>query len=301
MSVAQAGAAVPKTLPRIAESHQMNWVRALQGRDAGQLAVRIRRRPQRDDGARRRRAARRPGAQGDVRRREDAVHQRARRQSILDARIPRRMGSLTMRLHTVIIAGAVVAGACAHAPTDGAQWRAGPRAESERGWRPLFDGTIARRLARLQEPTRFRRVARSSTERSPRIAACRRHHDARSNSANFELELDWKIGDGRQQRHLLSRHRGVRPHLLERAGVSAARQHRTRPTTRRRSRAAARRTVCIRAPDGHVKPVGEWNTTRIVVDSGARRALAQRLQDGRSTSCGAPIGRRRSQASKFDA
>jgi hypothetical protein len=31
MSVAQAGAAVPQTLPRIAESHQMNWVRACKG------------------------------------------------------------------------------------------------------------------------------------------------------------------------------------------------------------------------------------------------------------------------------
>ena len=41
---AEAGAAVPQSLPRITESHQMNWVRACKGETRGELAVRVRRR-----------------------------------------------------------------------------------------------------------------------------------------------------------------------------------------------------------------------------------------------------------------
>ena len=56
-------AACRSTVPRITTSHEMNWVGACKGENEGELAVRVRRRAHRDDGARRRRAARGPGSE----------------------------------------------------------------------------------------------------------------------------------------------------------------------------------------------------------------------------------------------
>ena len=97
---------------------------------------------------------------------------------------------------------------------------------------------------------------------------------------------------GRQQRHLLPRHRGVRPHLLERPRVPAARRHQGRRTTRRGSPAPARRTASIRRP----------RDTSSRSASGTRRASSRRARTSStgstasscsSTSSGAPTGRRR--------
>jgi Domain of Unknown Function (DUF1080) len=87
----------------------------------------------------------------------------------------------------------------------------------------------------------------------------RRHHDARP-IRQFRAGIGLEDRNGGEQRHLLSRDAGVRPHLLERAGISAARR-------RERTGRAQSAYGLYAPPAGVVKPAGEWNTTRIIVDN----------------------------------
>ena len=66
-----------QTLPRIATSHEMNWVEAAKGKTPGVAPVRVRRAADRGDAARHRLAARRD--EDPLRRRQHAGHQLRRR------------------------------------------------------------------------------------------------------------------------------------------------------------------------------------------------------------------------------
>ena len=132
-------------------------------------------------------------------------------------------------------------------------------------------------------------------------SAPRSGHRVEGEFGNFELEFEWKIGEAGNSRHLLSRHGGVRSHLLDRARVPAPRRHQGARTTRRRLTRAAAATGCIRAARGHVKPVGEWNTHAHRRARRSRRALAQRISRWSSTSCGSPDWEAKVKASKFNA
>jgi len=87
-------------------------------------------------------------------------------------------------------------------------------------WHPLFDGKLLDTF----------RGWRSETCRG---LACGRRHARQGGDVddlvtkekfgNFELELEWMIGKGGNSGVFLSRYARVRPHLLERTGVSAAR------------------------------------------------------------------------------
>ena len=91
-------------------------------------------------------------------------------------------------------------------------------------------------------------------------------NDMRHQGAVRRLRARARVEDrqGRQLRHLLSRHRGPQRDLLERAGIPAARQHRRG----RQQDGPPSRGVGVRPrtppPKDAAKPVGEWNQTRIV-------------------------------------
>ena len=110
---------------------------------------------------------------------------------------------------------------------------------------------------------------------------------------DFELELEWKIGEAGNS-GIFYRGTEEDDHIYWTAPEYQLLDNIKAADNKTPLTAPARPTGSIRAPRGHVKPVGEWNATRIVAQRRARRALAERLQDRASTSCGAPIGRRRS-------
>ena len=91
-----AAAAVPKSIPRIPWSHELNWTKAIRGEATASSPIEYAAEAHRDDAARPRRTACGPGEEDPVRRRARPDHQFSRRESILDARISRRLGHLNL-------------------------------------------------------------------------------------------------------------------------------------------------------------------------------------------------------------
>jgi hypothetical protein len=99
---------------------------------------------------------------------------------------------------------------------------------------------------------------------------------SRDEFGNFELELEWKIGKAGNSGIFYPRHREYDHIYWTRPSISCST---TRTRRQQDALTRARRAYGLyRRPTGIVKPVGEWNTTRIVVERRARRALAQRTE-----------------------
>ena len=178
------------------------------------------------------------------------------------------------RFATVFPALAVFAllAGCRNAPVDG-RCQAHGRAMA----RPVRRD-LARRLARLQghaHPGRLAHHRQHAREGCPR----RRHrHEGRV----LRLRARDRVEDrrGRQQRHLLPRHRGVRPHLLERPRVPAARRRQgvgQQDAPHLRGRRVRHLSVARGTPEAGGRV--ELHAHRR--EGLARRALAQRLQAAR--------------------
>ncbi len=98
----EAAAKVPKSMPRITWSHELNWAKAIRGEAkasspfeyAAQLTETMLL------GVAALRAGQ--GKKVHLRRGEDGVHQRAGRQPISHARVPRGVGDLMMRAKTFL-------------------------------------------------------------------------------------------------------------------------------------------------------------------------------------------------------
>ena len=110
-----------------------------------------------------------------------------------------------------------------------------------RGWQMLFDGTSMQAWRGYKSdalPAGWSVADGVLSEGRRR----RRHHLARP-VRRLRARARLAHRRGRQQRHLLPRHRGVRPHLLERARVSAARRRRRRADNKTRAHVRRRRVV----------------------------------------------------------
>ena len=240
-------------MPRIDVEPRAELGEGDQGRGEGQLAVRVRGAADGDDAARRRGAARGTGEEGasTTRRRWNSPTRRTptniSRASI--AQDGRFEDAIHARLAAaLLVAGAAVIDACrrigrCHGRSVAATATRTPR----RAWMVAVS-------------TRARGAATRARRDSGRVDASRRHdleQDAagrrhRDEGRIRQLRARVRVEDrrGGEQRHLLPRHRGVRPHLLERPRVSAPRQHQAPTTTRRRSRAPAPPTASTRRPTG---------------------------------------------------
>ncbi|HEY2146242.1 MAG TPA: DUF1080 domain-containing protein [Steroidobacteraceae bacterium] len=87
----------------------------------------------------------------------------------------------------------------------------------------------------------------------------------RKQYGNFELELDWKIGESGNSGVF---YRGTREydHIYWSGPEYQLLDDANAPDGRNRLTAAASAYAIYPAPEGVVKPFGEWNTTRIVVN-----------------------------------
>ena len=94
VSLTEDAALVPKTYAADPVESRDELGEGDQGRDEGQLAARVRGAADRDDAARHRGVADRAGQEDSLRRRKNAGHQRSRSESVSDARVSRRLGSL---------------------------------------------------------------------------------------------------------------------------------------------------------------------------------------------------------------
>jgi len=158
-----------------------------------------------------------------------------------------------MKLTPVVIA--LVVGACSHNPPP-VQQSAAPSGGGP--WRSLSDPSAWRGYKVDTIPSRwtFTNGVLSKSRPVPDIVS-------RDEFGNFELELEWKIGDEGNSGIF---YRGTEeydhiywsaPEYQLEDNIKAA----DNKTPDRRSGAVY---AVYPAPDGHWKPVGEWNSTRIV-------------------------------------
>lgn len=136
-----------------------------------------------------------------------------------------------------------------------------PAAAPAQPWRALFDGTSldAWRAYKGQTVPDGWKIADGTLTKSRPVADI----VTKEQFADFELELDWKIGPAgnsgvfyrgsEEEEHIY----WTAPEYVLLDDIKA-RDNRTRLTC-----AGAVHSV-YPSPEGHLKPVGEWNTTRIV-------------------------------------
>ncbi len=170
-------------------------------------------------------------------------------------------------------------------------------AERAAGMAAALRRPVARRVARLQ----VRRGAAGMAGRRRRRCARTRRWPTSSRAdqfGDFELELDWKIGDGRQQRHLLPRHRGGRATSTGRRRSTSCSTTSAARTTRRGSPAPARPTRSTRRRPG-TSSRSASGTAPASSPAARTSSTGSTAPSCSSTSCGAPTGKRRSPASKF--
>src|SRR3954466_15523272 len=167
------------------------------------------------------------------------------------------MGSL--RRMSIIAALAMAASACAHNPgMTSPNGTMAPSNALSSGWKSLNDPSAWRGYKADTIPSRwtFANGVLSKTRPVDDIVS-------KEEFANFELELEWKIGEAGNSGIF---YRGTEEYdhiywsapeyqLLD--NIKGA-DNKT-PLTR-----AAAVYALYPAPDGHVKPVGEWNQARIV-------------------------------------
>jgi hypothetical protein len=163
------------------------------------------------------------------------------------------MGAVNMRAHMAILAAAAFVGACMPASSSGAASSA-----AQSGWRSLSDPSAWRGYRTDTIPSRWTFASGVLSKTRPVTDIV-----SKDEFGDFELELEWKIGDAGNSGIF---YRGTEEYdhiywtapeyqLLDNIKAD---DNKT-PLTR-----AAAVYGLYPAPDGHVKPVGEWNQTRIV-------------------------------------
>jgi hypothetical protein len=176
------------------------------------------------------------------------------------------MGSLRSYIARSLIALLPLAAACHRGVTVSSPETSARAATSDAGaWRTLFDGTSMdqwRSFTDMNVPSGWSIVDGAITKQrgTPDIMT-------KDQFGDFELELEWKIGragnSGIFYRAITEGSRiywsGPEYQLLDNIEAS---DNRT-PLTR-----AGAAYGLYPAPDGHVKPVGEWNKTRIIAKGG---------------------------------
>jgi hypothetical protein len=174
------------------------------------------------------------------------------------------MGSVTMRFIPVVIASTIVASACTHGVTIPPSSAPLPSAESDRGWRPLFDGRSldAWRGYEGQGVPDGWHVADGTITKDHSVGDIM----TRDQFGNFELELDWKIGTGGNS-GIFYRATQEYDHIYWSGPEYQLLDDANAPDGRNRLTSAASAYGLYAPPAGVVKPAGEWNTTRIIVDN----------------------------------
>lgn len=169
-----------------------------------------------------------------------------------------------MHPRSLLAAGLVAATACARPPAPPAEdVPAGPPVNDAAGWRPLFDGrtTAGWRGYRMDTMPAGWSVVDGALTRT----GSGRDIITVDQFADFELELEWKLGPGGNSGIFYrvteegenTYHTGPEMQVLDDAG------HRDGGN---RLTAAGSAYGLYAAPAGSVKPAGEWNAVRIVVD-----------------------------------
>jgi hypothetical protein len=130
------------------------------------------------------------------------------------------------------------------------------------GWHVLFDGKITQDFRGWRSegfPAGWQVVDGALTKDGPVDELI-----TRKQYGNFELELDWKIGQSGNSGVF---YRGTREydHIYWSAPEYQLLDDANAPDGKSRLTAAASAYAIYPAPEGIVKPFGEWNTTRIVV------------------------------------
>jgi hypothetical protein len=172
---------------------------------------------------------------------------------------------------------------------------AGSTPAAAAGWHELFDGKITQDFRGWHSegfPAGWHVVDGTLTKEGAVDELI-----TRKQYGNFELELDWKIGQSGNSGVF---YRGTREydHIYWSAPEYQLLDDANAPDGRNRLTAAASAYAIYPAPEGVVKPFGEWNTTRIVVNGthvehwlNGRRVVAYDL--------GGPDWQARVAASKF--
>ncbi len=140
----------------------------------------------------------------------------------------------------------------------GTTGNAGPRA-----WQPLLEASTAKHWLGWESPD----LPKGWTVANGVISKDGEVDDlvTRDEYANFELELEWKLGKGGNSGVF---YRGTREydHIYWSAPEYQLLDDANAPDGRNRLTSAAAAYALYAAPAGVVKPFGQWNKTRIVVD-----------------------------------
>jgi Domain of Unknown Function (DUF1080) len=153
---------------------------------------------------------------------------------------------------TIILAAALMlAAACQHDPAAMQSWRPLLDEKAAGAWRGWVSATL---------PEGWQ-VAGGTISKQNAVDDL----VTREAFGNFELELEWKIGKGGNSGIF---YRGTREydHIYWSAPEYQLLDDATAPDGRNRLSSTAAAYGLYAAPAGIVKPAGEWNTTRILVD-----------------------------------
>ncbi len=171
------------------------------------------------------------------------------------------MGDLRMHMRLSWVAAGMFVAACSrnHVPV-----RGGARGES-REWRSLFDGVSMaewRGYESERVPEGWSVVDGEITKRGDVGDLM-----TRQQFANFELELEWKIGP-RGNSGIFYRATHDYDHIYWSAPEYQLEDNIGAEDNRTPDRWAGSNYALYGVPDNRVNPVGEWNKTRIIVDGG---------------------------------
>ena len=164
------------------------------------------------------------------------------------------MGTLIMRLKIVAIA--LVAGACSHSPPSVQPSPAA--AASGGGWKSLSEPSAWRGYKVDTIPSRwtFANGVLSKTRPVTDIVS-------KDEFGDFELDLEWKIGEAGNS-GIFYRGTEEEEHIYWTAPEYQLLDNIKASDNKRRDHLAGAAYELYVPPDGHLKPVGEWNSTRII-------------------------------------
>ena len=137
----------------------------------------------------------------------------------------------------------------------------GPTACAQGGWRPLFDGTTTagwRGYKQQAVPAGWQIVDGTLAKTRP-VADIMTVDEF----GDFELEIDWKIGSGGNS-GIFYRGTEEYDHIYWTAPEYQLLDDIKAADNKSRLTSAGAAYGLYPSPEGHLKPVGEWNTTRIV-------------------------------------
>lgn len=138
------------------------------------------------------------------------------------------------------------------------------RVEAPGPWRPLFDGTSLAAWRGYEQPTvpEGWRVVDGTITKDGSVGDLM----TRDQFGNFELDLEWKIGKGGNS-GIFYRATQEYDHIYWSGPEYQLLDDAYAPDGRTRLTSAAAAYGLYAAPPGIVKPYGEWNSTRLIVDN----------------------------------